>query len=67
MWVLSLYRGQISVFKVITLSDGCKEFCTDFSDKVKICHFFSECSAVNVFLWVTVADYVYNNDVFKPV
>lgn len=27
----------------------------------------SECSAVNVFLWVTVADYVYNNDVFKPV
>lgn len=54
------------MFRVVVISDGCKEFCTDFSDKVKICQFFSECS-VNVFLWVTVADHIYNNDVFKSV
>lgn len=67
MWDLSLYRGQISVFRVVVISDGCKEFCTDFSGKVKICHFCSECSAGNVFLRVTVADYICNEDVVKPV
>lgn len=49
------------------MSDGCKEFCTDFSGKVKICYCFSECSAVNVFLWVIVAACIYNSDVVKPV
>lgn len=55
------------MFRVVVISDGCKEFCTDFSGKVKICHFCSECSAGNVFLRVTVADYICNEDVVKPV
>lgn len=55
------------MFRVVVVSDGCKEFCTGSSGKVKIYHFFSECSAVNVFLWVIVADYIYNNHVVKPV
>lgn len=55
------------MFRFVDVRDGCEEFCTDSSGKVKIYHFLSECSAVNVFLWVTVADYIYNNDVVKPV
>lgn len=55
------------MFRIVVISDGCKEFCTDFSGKVKVYHFFSECSAVKVFLEVTVADCIYSNDVVKPV